>query len=256
MIPRLRRLRTLILHRTPVREKDRVVEVFSREEGRLRLLAAGIQRFPSRRAGHLEPLMESVIAVSSSARGDSIRDARVLRAFPVMRGDLTRLRVAYYIAELLREGTGERLSDARLYDVALALLGALDDLSRPVSPFILLSAELQMLQHLGALPDLTRCGACQRRLCPDAFAFDSHALRFVCASCAPRNAASPHLTDAVKIIRLLRSRPVPPARVRLPLAVLPVIADIMRTLARPLRAQVGVTLPPLRFAQHAAKGTW
>jgi DNA repair protein RecO (recombination protein O) len=240
-----------------VREKDRVVEVFSKEEGRLRLLAAGIQRFPSRRAGHLEPLMESLIAVSSSARGDSIRDARVLQAFPAMREDLTRLRVAYYIAQLLREGTGERLSDAHLYDVSLALLAALDDPSRPVSPFILLSAELQMLQHLGSLPDLTRCGTCQRALRPGAFAFDSLALRFVCTGCAPGgSAASPHLTDAVKILRLLYSRPVPPARIRLPLAVLPVIAEIIRTLAQPLRVQIGVTLPPLRFAHHTAKGSW
>lgn len=200
--------------------------------------------------------MESVIAVSSSARGDSIRDARVRRSFPVIREDLTRLRVAFYIAQLLREGTGERLSDARLYDVSLALLGALDDASRPVSPFILLSAELQMLQHLGALPDLTRCGPCQRGLRPDAFTFDSHALRFVCTGCVPKAAVSPHLTDAVKILRLLRRRPVPPARVRLPLAVLPVIAEIVRTLARPLRVQVGVTLPPLRFAQHTVKSGW
>lgn len=200
--------------------------------------------------------MESVVAVSSSARGDSIRDARVRRSFPVIREDLTRLRVAYYIAQLLREGTGERLSDTRLYDVSLALLGALDDASRPVSPFILLSAELQMLQHLGALPDLTRCSSCQRGLQPDAFTFDSHALRFVCTACAPKATVSPHLTDALKILRLLRRRPVPPARVRLPLAVLPVIAEIVRTLARPLRVQAGVTLPPLRFAHHTVKRGW
>lgn len=241
MIPRLRRLRALILHRTSVREKDRVVEVFSREEGRLKLLAAGVSRFPSRRAGHLEPLLEAEITVSASSRGDSIRDARTLAAFPRLRSELPRLRLAYVIARLLREGTGEHLADAPLYDAMRALFDALDDDHVPPSPLILLSAELRMLHHLGALPDPYRCVRCQRKLVADAFSFDRRTRAFFCAACAPAN-KQPDLTDAVKLYRLLLAHPAPPAKVHASAAAVKELRAIIGALFQPLRAQIGIRL--------------
>lgn len=240
MVPRLRRLRAIVLHRTPVREKDRVVEVFSREEGRLKLLAAGVRRFPSRRAGHLEPLLESALVVSASARGDSIRDARVLRSFPRIREDLNRLRVAYYLAQLLREGTGEHFPDAHLYDAAHALFGALDRSGVPVTPLLVLSADIQLLQHLGSLPDASACTRCRRPLFKEAFSFDARAPGFVCRQCAPGVAVGPILTDAVKLLRLLAAHAVPPPRLRVPSAVIRELAVMIRLIREPLRTRLGL----------------
>lgn len=239
MTPRLRRLRALILHRTPVREKDRVVEVFSREEGRLKLLAAGVSRFPSRRAGHLEPLLESEITVSASARGDSIRDARTLAAFPHLRSELKRLRVAYAIARLLRDGTGERLADARLYDAVSRLFRALDDARRVPSLLFLASAELHILQSLGAFPDPYRCVRCQRKLSAGAFSFDRRARAFACTRCASGD-TSDVLTDAVKLARLLLVQPVPPKNLRASAGALKELRAVLAALFQPLRAQLGV----------------
>ncbi len=210
----VRRLRAIILHRTPAREKDRIVEVFSREEGRLKLLAAGVRRFPSRRAGHLEPLMESVIVFSASHRGDSIRDARVLHSFPRMREELRRLRVAYYLANLLREGTGEHLADPRLYDAVSELLLALDRPDARVTPLFLFSADIQLLRHLGMLPETSTCGRCRRPLRANTFSFDEKETMFLCRHCRPDAPVAPYLTDAVKLLRLLATHPVPPARLR------------------------------------------
>lgn len=242
--PRLRRLRALILHRTPVREKDRVVEVFSREEGKLTLLAAGVRRFPSRRAGHLEPLMESLIVVSSTPRGESIRDARVLHSFPRVREDLRRLRVAYYIAQLLHEGTPEHLPDARLYDAMCVLLDALDRPEQPVTPLFLLSADIQLLRHLGVLPDTRVCTRCRRPLSAGVFSFDRRALAFLCRRCAPGVRANPSLTDAVKILRLLSIRPAPPTRLQVPTGAVEELRRILHVLWEPLRVQTALRAPP------------
>lgn len=246
MIPRIRRLRALILHRTPAREKDRVVEVFSREEGRLRLLAAGVRRTLSRRAGHLEPLMESALVVSASPRGDSVRDARVLQSFPRIREDLQRLRVAYYIAHLLREGTGEHLPDLRLYDAVRALLGTLDRPDTRVAPLVALSADVQLLRHLGSLPDASACARCRRPLARGAFSLDARGLGFLCRQCAPEETASPFLTDAVKLLRLLSARPVPPSRLRVPQGVIEELSSVIRLLKAPLQARIGLSAPRSR----------
>lgn len=240
-VPPLRRLRALILHRTPVCEKDRVVEVFSKEEGRLKLLAAGVRRFPSRRAGHLEPLLESQLVVSTSARGDSIRDARVLHAFPRLRADLQRLRAAYAIVRLLRDGTGERLADSVLYDAVVVLFQALDAHDGAPAPAVaVLSAEIQLLRHLGLLPETRVCAQCRSTLRADQFVFDRRRSGFVCHVCAGNVEAAPGLTDAVKLLRLLADHPVPPANVTMTGAPVRALRRVLRTLFLPLKTQVGL----------------
>lgn len=243
---RLRRLRALILHRTPVREKDRVVEVFSREEGKLILLAAGVRRFPSRRAGHLEPLMESRLVVSTSARGDSIRDAKVMDAFPRIRQDLRRLRVAYSVIKLLHEGTADHLPDARLYDAMRALLIAIDRSLQLRTSLWLLSARVQLLLHLGAIPDTAACGRCRRPLVAGEFSFSRESTGFLCRRCMAFKPAPP-LTDAVKLLRLLRAQPVPPENLQVPAEVTRELGGILRQLLRPLRQQARMRTEPPRF---------
>lgn len=243
MIPRLRRLRVIIIHRTSAREKDRFVEVFSREEGKCLLLAAGVRRFPSRRAGHLEPLMESRVVVSAAARGDSIRDAKVMNAFPRIREDLRRLRVAYYIVQLLHEGTADHLPDARLYDAMRALLIALDRSPELRARLCALSAEVQLLLHLGALPDTAACGRCRRPLVAAAFSFSPQSTGFLCTRCAA-STPSPHLTDAVKLLRLLSAWPVPPENLQVPAEVTRELGRILRQLLRPLKQQVRMRMEP------------
>lgn len=244
MIQKLRRVRALVLHRTSVRERDRVVDVFSREEGRLTVLAAGVRRITSRRLGHLEPLLESELFLSHTPRQESVREARALSMFPTLRGSLPRLRLAYPIVRLLREHIPERLPDARLYDAVRMLFGELDQPSTPVNLLFLRSAEVHLLRHLGLLPDLSACGRCRRPLEADVFTFDRSRGGFACVSCLLREAALGakrdlpavpaaasyvSLTGAVKILRLLLEEPAPRRGLRVPPGVLKTVADLTQS---------------------------
>ncbi|MDP3685740.1 MAG: DNA repair protein RecO C-terminal domain-containing protein, partial [bacterium] len=166
---------------------------------------------------------------------------RVLHAFPRVREHLDRLRVAYYILRLLREGTPERLPDVRLYDALLALLRALDHSELSVTLLFTLSADLHFLRHLGALPDAGRCTRCRQRLRAEEFAFDPRASGFLCRTCAPSLESTPHLTNAVKLLRVLLRNPVPPSRLQVPPEAVSALGELTRALLRPVHAQVGVT---------------
>lgn len=185
--------------------------------------------------------MESALVVSSSPRGDSIRDARVLRAFPRIRDDLDRLRRAFDIARLLREGTGQHLSDPRLYDAVLALFVALDSPRIPPTSLMTRSAELHLLRHLGSLPDLSRCARCRRPLKAQQFTFQASDSVFLCARCVP-GSAPPDLTHAVKLMRMLLARPVPPVRVVIPWSVAAELTGTVEALLRPLETRMGIQL--------------
>lgn len=200
MKPLLHKFRALILHGTSIREKDRVIEAFTREEGRVRFFAPGVRHVASRRAGHLEPFMESQIVAADSRKGYFIREARALRAFPKLRSDINRLNSAYEIAKLLRAYTTENQKDTTLYDGILSLI---EDLNSPkeIPNFIKEAAEINILHSLGILPDLYRCTNCRTKLKADDFSFKKSQRGFWCSKCG--NPKDPELTEVVKICRFI-----------------------------------------------------
>ncbi len=228
MTSRLRRLRALVLYHSPLREKDRIVEVYSREEGRLRLFAPGVRHVRSRRAGHLEPLCETLLVVAPSRRGDVVHDARMVESFLELRENLERLHVAYDVLQSLHEHTGEGVPDPFLYDAIRSILGALA--APGVSSWLRESAQVHLLRSLGALPDLYRCTRCRQRLLPDSFIFQSSTRGFWCETCAGRR--DPFLTDVVKVLRLFLHEPVPSNAVVLSLAVHRRLRTILHALQR------------------------
>lgn len=225
----MRRLRAFILHRTSVREQDRVIEALTREEGRIRVFAPGVRQVASRRAGHLEPFMETRLVVARSGRGDTVSEARTLRAFPRAREDLARLHFLFDMARLLREGTAEGQRDPALYDATLALAAAADA-GASLPPFLLESAQVQVLRSLGAFPDVYRCTHCRKELRAGEFSLRSSRRGFWCRNCGGRPDLP--LTDAVKLFRLFLRHPVPAASLVVSESTARCLKDVLTALVR------------------------
>ena len=199
MKPGLRRLRGLIIHRSMVREKDMIIEAYTREEGRVSFFAPGIRHVSSRRAGHLETLMETNFILATSKRGNSLSEARVVKTFPTLRTDYDRLEVAYDIVKTLRHYTGEGQGDTKLYDVVIGCLVCVNE-SKEAPRFLREIVAVQLLRFLGALPDLYSCTRCRKRLKANDFSFKSNERGFWCCVCGEEKDET--MTDVVKIIRI------------------------------------------------------
>jgi DNA repair protein RecO (recombination protein O) len=182
-----------------VREKDMIIEAFTREEGRVSFFAPGIRHVSSRRAGHLETLMETNLVLVSSKRGNSLSEARVIKTFPMLRTDYDRLEVVYDIVKTLRHYTGEGQGDTKLYDVVINCLTCANE-SKETPRFLREIVAVQLLRFLGALPDLYSCTHCRKRLKANDFSFKSHERGFWCSDCGEEK--DEIMTAVVKIIRI------------------------------------------------------
>ena len=69
MTERLYRTDAIILRRSDFGEADRLLTVFTPERGKLRLLAKGVRKTTSRKAGHVELFMLTDILVAQPACG-------------------------------------------------------------------------------------------------------------------------------------------------------------------------------------------
>lgn len=110
----------IILHRRAYRDTSLILDVFSREQGRLALIARGARRPKARWRGMLEPLR--VLRLSWSGRGEMQTLTAVEAEGPheAPRGD--RLYAAFYGAELVMRLTARHDPHPDLFDLLLRLI--------------------------------------------------------------------------------------------------------------------------------------
>src|SRR3954469_12514640 len=102
-------------------ESSRIATLWSREFGKLRVLAKGGRRLNSSFETALDLLNVCQIAVirKSSAGFDLLTEAQVAERFPKLRSHLPALYAAYYVAELLADGTEDYDPHPALFEATL-----------------------------------------------------------------------------------------------------------------------------------------
>lgn len=114
----------LVLRTTDWSETSRIATLWTREFGKVRVLAKGGRRLKSNFENALDllTLCRIVFLRKSSTSLDLLTEAQVVERFPRLRSDLPALYAAYYIAELLSGWTEDYDPHPVLFDEALATL--------------------------------------------------------------------------------------------------------------------------------------
>src|SRR5947209_4568001 len=166
-------------------ETSRIAVIWTREFGKVRVLAKGGRRLKSNFEVALDLLTVcSIVLLRKSSGGlDLLTEARAEERFAGLRRDLRALNAAYYVAELLGDGTQEYDPHPALYEFSLETLRKLSAGGEPMG---LVSAyELGWLGELGLRPVLDRCAGCQTAELPARLTYSAIAGGLVCPTCAP-----------------------------------------------------------------------
>lgn len=152
MIPnRVYSTHAIVLKRRNVGEADRVVTIFSKEYGRMRVVAKGVRRVHSRRAPSLEVFSHVSLVLHKGKAWDSISEATPIHAFPLLRGSLPRVSYAYYLCELVDAFLPERQEHRDVYALLLDALTALNDTLELDPVAVSEHFALELLRSLGYL---------------------------------------------------------------------------------------------------------
>jgi DNA repair protein RecO (recombination protein O) len=163
MSERLYRTDALILRRSDFGEADRLLTVFTPERGKLRLLAKGVRKTTSRKAGHVELFMLTDMLVAQGRTWDIISQAEIVEPYRDLREDLDKTSNAYYLAELVDRFTEEHDPNQPLFELLAVTLAHLSG----NEPFLALRYfELRLLGLTGYQPQLFFCLACNEALEP------------------------------------------------------------------------------------------
>jgi len=203
---RVYRTRAVILKRREQGEADRVITLFTPEYGKRVVIAKGVRKPTSRKAGHLEPFTHASLMLARGKTWDIITSAQTVTSFRRLREDLDLTAYAYYFCELLDAFVQEEDPHPELYDLILTAFRRLE-----ASPNPALTArwyELALLGHVGFAPQLFHCVQCGEAIQPQLNYFSCERGGVLCPEHGEgASGAQPIPLNALKVLRHIQTQP-------------------------------------------------
>jgi len=182
----------IVLRQQALGESDRIVTLFTRENGKVRAVAKGVRRTTSRLGGRIEPFTHARLMLARGRTLDVIAQADIVRAFGEVRKDLTRAAHAAYVMELVDRGLPERDRHEDVFVLAGDALEKLDRCRAEDSEVVTLWFGLRLAGLLGYQPETAGCVECGRRLprargVTESWAFSLPNGGALCPTCRPHD---------------------------------------------------------------------
>jgi len=141
----------IVLKRRNLGEADRILTVFTKNNGKIQVKAPGVRKITSRRSPHIELLNFSELTIYTARISSNflptLTEARTIEDFSLIKDDLGKIGYAYYICELTSGLCPEREENGEIFFLLKATLHKLCDsldLKKVVKDF-----EREILSNLG-----------------------------------------------------------------------------------------------------------
>lgn len=158
-IPHTLRVEAVVLRHADWGEADRLLWLFSREQGKLRAVAKGARKLLSRKAGHLQPFTRVALMLAHGHDFWIVTQADTVDAYLALGQDLVRTGYAAYTVELLDRFTYDEGENGLLYRL---LVETLERIANEADAFWAVRYfEIHLLDILGFKPELFECVQCR-----------------------------------------------------------------------------------------------
>ena len=139
-------------------ETSKILTVFSKELGKISLMARGAKKPISKFASVAQVFTKNHYLFHIGSGMGTLQQGETIERFRRIHEDIVTLSVVTYIAECIDKITIERQQDAPLYQLCLQIFSYLE--AGYDSEIILQIFEMKMIERLGISPELSRCVNC------------------------------------------------------------------------------------------------
>lgn len=136
----------IILKRRDFGEADRILTVFTLHRGKISVIAKGVRRITSRRAGNVELLNRVIIYLYQGKGMPMLTEAESIETFAKIKEDLTLSTYAYHLIELIDKLTAENQENRILYEDLVLVLKKIERNPRQI---LVRAFEAKILSNLG-----------------------------------------------------------------------------------------------------------
>ena len=136
----------IILKRINFSEADKILTIFTKHYGKIKVIAKGIRKITSKKAGILELFNHCKLVLAKGKDLDIITEAQVINSFSSWRKNLSKVGVAWYFCELVDKLTAEGQANKDVFEL---LKNYLENLSQKDNSQFIRSFEEHLLNQLG-----------------------------------------------------------------------------------------------------------
>lgn len=135
----------IILRRHNFGEADRVLSVFTDRYGKIAVIARGVRKITSRRAGNIE-ILNRVRLHLFKAKSYTLTEAESIESFPIIKDNLTLSTTAFHVIELIDKLTNEDEKNLAVYHLVVSTLTLLEKNPRQI---FIRAFEVRLLSLMG-----------------------------------------------------------------------------------------------------------
>jgi len=163
-------------------EADRLLTLYTREQGMVRAVAKGVRKMTSRKAGHLQPFTHITVQLAKGRDLLIVTQVETVNAFLSLHDDLEKTSYAAYIVELLlRFSYEEEGGNPTIFRL---LTETLDRLEKEEESWLAIRYyEMRLLDAVGFRPQLFVCANCGREILPEDQFFSFTSGGVICPRC-------------------------------------------------------------------------
>ncbi len=175
----------LILKRENRGEADQLLTIFTKDFGKLEILAKAIRKIASKLRAGAGIFYLSEIEFIQGKTYKTLTDALAVNKFQNLRKDLKRLAISYKVSQLFDDLVRGQEKDNKIWQLFSEVFRRLDDLGFKISDLRLVYYYFfwNLLTILGYAPDFYHCVLCQKRLSSGQIYFSSGESGLICQSC-------------------------------------------------------------------------
>ncbi len=151
-------MEAIVLNRRDVREYDQMVTLYTREKGKIEVLARGVKKSVSKNAAFLEPFFLVDAEFVEGKEKDHLIRVYPLKCFDRIRESFVMMQLLGYSVELFRETIPGQEPDTKLFDFLITWINFLNG---PEAPLQMVDAFIiRLWGRLGFSIALDKCVIC------------------------------------------------------------------------------------------------
>ena len=195
-----------IFKKIDVAESDRSFFFFTKDFGRIEILAKAERKIQSKLRGGLEIFNLVDIEFIQGKTHKTLTDIYLTDDFRNIKQNLGRLKTAYEIAGILDDLIRDEGKDKEIWSLLLDSFKKLDNLSLFRENYFLIYYLFlwNLFSILGYGPEIYHCVVCQKRISPGKLSFSAPEGGVICSLCSRNTKKAKAVSDNfIKILRLI-----------------------------------------------------
>jgi len=176
------RASAVVLRHSDWGEADRILTLYTSEQGMVRAIAKGARKVTSRKAGHLQPFTHITVQLAKGRDLLIVTQVETVNAFLPLHDDLVKTGYAAYVVELLLRFSYEE--ESANPSVFRLLVETLDRIEKEDEAWLAIRYyEMRFLDAVGFRPQLFECANCGREILAEDQFFSFTAGGVICPRC-------------------------------------------------------------------------